>query len=632
MSDDQGMWGPPGPGPADGRPADGRPADGSPPTEPPTTEVDTGEAPPPRRSRTKVVVGIVGVLALVGAGVFAVSRLSGGESGGADTPEAAVESLFTALDAEDLLGAIDVLLPAERDTFRGPAEQFFDEMRRLEVLSEDADPTDLGGFDLLLEIDEMAVETTNVDDIANVQVTGQVSATVDGEELPIGDLILDNVDADPAELDTRSDSEEFTVPVTVVEDDGRWYVSAFYAVAEQARQGLSFDGEEELTIPETGVTPVGGDSPEDAMDNMIEALEGLDVEAMIASLNPDEWGALQRYAPLFLDDAEEAIAEADELSISIDDPVYEVTGSGDARSIEISELHAELTAQGETGTIDYTDGCWIVEAEGESFNSCDLGEEIPDLDETFDDPQPVQEFLDAASAAFEDYDNPGLIVEQVDGQWYLSPLATMSEQFFALTGALDRDELDQLIETGEGAANSIFDELSGDFDLGDLGQDDASADDGGVVSTVPTLPPVTVPSDSVPGDTVPEPTAEAAPGEQCYDEADPQEAADCFDRLIESGDVDPVSVDVYMRHPECGLAEAFWSGEYYSLPDARFMALVEEAAPCFQSLVREGGLTEGDLPYELSHPQCQEGRNWYRVLASDEDDSYFNRMTACAAG
>jgi len=633
---DQERWGPPGATPGPGQPSNAPPPPGA------ATEVVPSDAPSPRRSRGKVAVGVVGVVALVGAGVFAVSRLSGDEAGGAETPEEAVELLFTAVDAEDVLGAIDVLLPAERDTLREPAEQFFDEMRRLDVLSEDADPTSVGGVDVRLEIGEMDVETTNVEDIANVTVTGTASATVDGEELPIGELILDNVDGDPSELDTRTSSEEFTVPVTVVEDDGRWYVSAFYAVAEQARQSvadLSFDDDEieseEMLIPEEGVTPVGGDSPEDAMDNMVQAVEELDVEAIIAALNPDEWGALQRYAPLFLDDAQQSIDESGEVSISIDDPVYEVSGSGDTRSISISELHGELTVDGETATVDYADGCWVVAADGDSIDSCQIGEEMPELDDMFDDPEPVQDFLDAASAAFEDYENPGLIVEDVDGQWYLSPIATMSDQFFALTGALEREEVDQLIETGEGATESIFDEVF-NFDLS-VGDDDFATDEdtGGVADTLPpepatvptfeTLPPVTVP-----GETIPLPSVEGAAGDLCYTETDAQEAADCFGRLIESGDLDPVGVEVYMRHPECGLAEAFWAGEYYRLPDAEFMALVEQAAPCFQQLVQDGELTAGDLPYELSHPECLEGRNWYLALADDEDNTYFERLTACA--
>ena len=90
-----------------------------------------------------------------------------------------------------------------------------------------------------------------------------------------------------------------------MEEDGRWYLSLFYTSAESAREEA---GDED--IPEEGVTPDGGDSPEAAMDAILDAVEDLDLEAMIAALDPDEMQALQRYAPLFLDDAQAELDEA----------------------------------------------------------------------------------------------------------------------------------------------------------------------------------------------------------------------------------------------------------------------------------------------------------------------------------
>ena len=40
------------------------------------------------------------------------------------------------------------------------------------------------------------------------------------------------------------------------------------------------------------------------MDNLINAAAGLDLAKVIGALNPNEFEALQRYAPLFLDDAQ----------------------------------------------------------------------------------------------------------------------------------------------------------------------------------------------------------------------------------------------------------------------------------------------------------------------------------------
>lgn len=613
-----GAWGPPPAGSAE-TPV---PPSSTPPA-PPGPDV-TPEATPPDqpRSRAKLVVGVVAVAALVGAGVFAISRMAGSDAGGAESPEDAVRAFFDALDGEDALGAIDVLLPGERESLRDPAAELVDELRRLEVLSEDADASDVGGIDLQFQLDEVDVSETNVDDIVNVAVSGESSVTVDGEELPIGDLILDNVEIDQSELDTEQRTEEFDLPLTAVRDDGRWYVSAFYTLAETIRREATVEGEA-LDIPAEGLPAVGGDRPEDAIDNLIDATQRLDVAAIIASLNPDEFEALQRYAPLFLDDAQEAIAEQDDFEISIDDPVYDVSGSGDTRSISIAELHARITGEGEAATIDYADGCWIVAAQEERFDSCNLGDQLPQLDEILDNPEPVQDFLDVAQAAFDDYENPGIIVEQVDGQWYLSPMATAAEQFFALSGALDREEIDELVEAGERAVDATLDE-SLDFDLG-VDSDDFLDPSEGPVDTIEE--PVETLTTDVP---VTEDATATRAADECYGEIEADAAAACFRTLIDAGEIPAESVEIQMRHPECGLAEAFWAGEYYGLPDAEFARLTAAAAPCFQALLASGELNAGDLPYELSHPQCLEGRNWYTAM-SDEDDVYVDRFLDCVS-
>ena len=46
------------------------------------------------------------------------------------------------------------------------------------------------------------------------------------------------------------------------------------------------------------------------MDNLLEGLEALDLTRVVAALNPNEFQALQRYAPLFLADAQASLDEA----------------------------------------------------------------------------------------------------------------------------------------------------------------------------------------------------------------------------------------------------------------------------------------------------------------------------------
>ncbi len=245
---------------------------------------------------------------------------------GRKRPADAGLAFLEAIDNEDVLGMVDVLLPGERQALRGPLSELVDELRRLEVLSDDADASAVSGVDFVVENPTVVQDATNVDDIYNLTLSADLTGSIDGEELPVGDWIRDELGDELADLDETDTEEDTTFELTAVEEDGRWYLSMFHTIAESARAEA---GEPE--IPEEGVTPAGGDSPEAAMDVLLDAVEDLDLEAMIAALDPDEAQALQRYAPLFLDDAQaELDASLDEspLDVSITDRSYTVDGSG----------------------------------------------------------------------------------------------------------------------------------------------------------------------------------------------------------------------------------------------------------------------------------------------------------------
>ena len=248
--------------------------------------------------------------------------------------------------------------------------------------------------------------------------------------------------------------------------------------------------------------------------------------------------------------------------------------------------------------MELADGCWTMEAGGETVDSCEQLEDMPGLDEVLTDPQPIEDLLAAVQDAMTDYENPGFIVKQHDGQWFVSPLATLTEQLFAVVRALDRAEIEELRELATGAVDAIDEEAAGD---------------------VEDVPVASVPADSVPAD----------PTEGCYAEFDATSAAACFQDLLDAGAIDELSFPLFLQYPECGLADVSWSGEYYSLPDAEFIALVEETAPCFRALVDSGELDEYELPLEMSRPDCLEGRNWYAVV---DDEAYFDTLDECATG
>ena len=579
---DESIWGPPTAGPA------------------PVPVPVEPSSPPPHRSRGPIIAVVVGAVALIGAGVFAASQVFLDDSaGGADSPEAAGLALLDALDQEDALGAIDLLLPGERETLRQPLTELVDELTRIEVLSDDASLTKISGLDVQIGDGSVDVEPTNVDDIVNLKISAMATATVDGEALPIGELVRDVAEGEPSELDVAaSEPHPLDMGITAVREDDRWYLSAGYTLAESARAEMGED------IPETGVAPVGGDSPEDAMDNLLEGLVALDLTRLIAALNPNEFQALQRYAPLFLTDAQTALDEAG-VSLTAEDAEYTVSGDGDQRLVAIDRLHIAFSSADGDGTVTLDDGCWKVEAGGESLDSCDPAD-MAVVEGDFEGSETIEDLAASLEAAFADVEQFGFAVQRVDGEWYFSPIATMTDSMLTMLRALSREEIEDLQVKIEDAVDVLFGS-GASFDAEELVEDysmpgdDETTDTGGGISD---------------------------PTNECFAESESGDAADCFQALVEEGSIEAQDVPLYLRFPECGLAELWWSGDYFSMSDDDFVAAATDAAPCFEALVTAGELEDWELPIELAAPECLDGRNFYNV----DDDEYFQAVSECANG
>lgn len=555
--------------------------------------------PVPGRSRKKLIGAVAGVGALLAASTFAVVSVLGNDSaGGASSPEAVGRQLFEAVGNEDVLGMIDLLLPGERETFREPVIDLFDNLRRIEVLDSSASLDRFGGIDYQFSDLEVTTEPTAADDIVRVVVDGAVSFSVDGDKVPLGNLLVDEVfDGERPDMTMDELNDEIGgTTLAAVERDGRWYLSLFYSIAENAR------GDREL--PAEGLQATGADSPEQAVDQLLSALEAQDVEALIASLDPTEAEALQRYAPLFLDDAQQGLSDAG-IEWSITDRAYSVEGSGSRRHVDIDSFtfQASSTEDESSVAIAFVDGCATIEIDGESVDTCadgsgEVGSVLGDIGLT--DDGSGQEFSDALQRAVEGYSPRGIAVHEVDGEWYVSLLRTGFDFYNDFLGALDKQEIVDIIDAASNLTLAID-----PFGLDEsMGLDDSTVLDGdlGVIT---------------------DPDTEAL--DACYAKAEATEALACLQGGLADGSIDPMLVPATLRHPECGVAELYWSA-IYSMSDADFTSMATAASPCFLDLIARGELDSFEVPYELVAPQCLEGINWY--LSSDTEFS--NRFFNCA--
>ncbi len=617
-----GTWQPPDPG-AVPPPPPGSGGGFEPPIVPLEPAPGAEAAPNGGRSRGKVIAAVVGAVAIIGAGVFAITRIAGDEAsaGGAESPEDAANAFLDAIDQEDVLGIVDVLLPGEQETFRQPIQDLASELKRLEVVSDDS-LGDISGFDISITDRDVQVEQTNIPDIVDLAITAKVGGSIDGAQLPIGDWIRDNVgDEQLAELDEQATPEESDLQLAAVRQDGRWYISVFYSIAEQARRDAGI-----AEIPAGTVALNGGDSPQDAVDKLLAYTANLDLAWMIGALNPNEFEALQRYAPLFLDDAQ-ADVDSGTVSIDLGDTEYDVRGSGDRRSVLVKKLTFTVTADGEEMTVNVDDGCVTVKAADNETHTC-AGEppELSDLDEIFGSTEAadrVRELLSSFQDAIGDAESPGIVVQKVDGSWYVSPIATATDALLALSGAFTRDELESLWEQAQELVQWFEEQAPDEFSQ--LDDYDLAPDD---TSPAPVEPGTGDVEEGSTKATTATSVAENPTG-ACFDEDDATAAAACFQGLVTAGEIDAFEVPWYLAHPECGAADAAWTGAYFSLPDADFVAFVGEIAPCFQDLVANGTVEDYVLPPELLKPECLDGRNWYTAA---DDQAYLDAFQACAYG
>ncbi len=282
------------------------------------------EQPTPKRR----IAGIGALVVALGGG-FALTTIAatGGHDGGASTPEAAVEAFVDALEDRDVLGALDLLDPAESDALVDVVRRSADEAVRVGLLSDDADLSDVAGASLGVEGLVLTTELIATD-LAVVHLSeGVVDVRFDMAALPFGDELRSRT-AEGGVIGEPTDLAEEDLNIATVRRSGRWYVSVGFSIAEAARRGAGV----EYPV-EAAAAPEGFGSPVAAATAFWERLAGFDIRGAVAMAAPGEGDALARYASLWLPSAERALADARSsgTSVTISGLEFDVQGDGDHR-------------------------------------------------------------------------------------------------------------------------------------------------------------------------------------------------------------------------------------------------------------------------------------------------------------
>jgi hypothetical protein len=355
------------------------------------------------------VLAVLVALALIGGIVGAVLVA---KDGGGNSPEDAVRKLATAAQQRDGIGVIEALLPSERDAVRTPVNNIVTELKRLQVIKQDADLRHIPGVDTTITGLTLSTQTL-ADNVADVSVTGGKVTVVGDAKQITGSAIKSDLKPQTQETDLASKH----IILATVKESGRWYVSLAYSVAEAARR----DAKQPPPPFGHGVAAKGTDSPEAAVRDAITAATSLDVRRLIELTPPDEMAALHDYAPLFIADAEKAAADAkaNGPKVQVTKLDLATTMAGDRAHVAIKGFTASWTSDGKQESV-----AW----DGKCITITPAPEDLPQMCAGGNTQQSLPPNL-----AF------SITTVQRNGAWYISPVGTLLDMVVSTLKALPTD-------------------------------------------------------------------------------------------------------------------------------------------------------------------------------------------------
>jgi hypothetical protein len=499
-------------------------------------------------------MAVVAVVAVLATGL-AVTQLMAAD--GAESPEAAVQAFFDAVDQEDALGVLESLSPSERDVLVPSVQALAAQLTELDVAGDDLDLEKVGGLDL--RIDGLELRTKGLHpDVAAVEITGGTIATsARFRDLPMGRVLDAAMDEQTGrDLDDQvKGAEPLDFTLATVRGDEGWHVSLLYSLAEAERE---HDG---APVPDfgNGIPARGADSPEGAVDAMVEAFNDGDHDRMVELTPPDTMAVLHDYGPGLLIDE----TDGDDGSARLEDvQLGEPEGSGDTRRLPVQGYRYVEASGGDDTSIVY-DGSCITFGLTRNTDGDDPLAGDPDrlcVAGTYE-ADSVTGFLAEPVPIGPLWFGPGsgnVVVVERDGAWYVDPSRSLISSLLVNLGGMSADQVDLSVEYWAAVLNG-----DGDAPYGLFGPDayqdcpgveppgedatfeerrdaglrceeawvDAEGADGDVIHECTTATPEEGVDESCAEGSIGEPADEPLPEDACYDSDDQAEVEACITAL-----------------------------------------------------------------------------------------------------
>ncbi len=303
-------------------------------------------------------LGVVGLLAI---GFLALRFLTGGgDVGGADSPEAVVEEMVAAINAQDPLALVDLMAPDELDGVDQLVEdgaQYIDDLGLRTLLDENTE--DGSSIDVVIDIEADRVDVSMEGEsaaIVSFELSGDIEAS--GNDAMSDTLGEDEISFDSRDLDSSFPTQSGDLEMIVVELDGKWFFSPMLTTGHYIVEAAGLPSGEYDDIG--GDRDPGGESPVEAIEALVEVINNPDADALAGVLG----GGEGRVALAFRDAIDDAFAEIDtgefryEVSVETDD-----LGSG---RVELEEIELRVAGDfGDSATVLIEEDCLEFRDNGE---------------------------------------------------------------------------------------------------------------------------------------------------------------------------------------------------------------------------------------------------------------------------
>ncbi len=396
--------------------------------------------PTPPRRRTRLMAPIAAGVLLAGGGAATYVTLSDTSSGGgAGSPRAAVQTIVDDINSSDLVGMLDALAPAERTSIADPLIKDFDELKRIKILSPDADLGHVSGVGVHVTNLEYGPTVVINDHVQIVQLTGgTVHASGTASRLPLAREFVQQ--AFPHGLPAGSSTQTVDIadgvkqlghPIRIATEKvgGHWYPSVLYTIADTAAT------QAHLPPPSASdaVPAVGASSPEDAVRTMVRALIAGNVPEAIQVLAPDELAVMHDYGGMITQSVDSYRAPFTLGELDLDSR----PGPGDSMLVSLTSL--VLSGSGGDVRLTINGDCVQLSGPGgtKQFCTADVVKEIRAAARTAlgrpltaAEGRTLHDLVGNTNVV-----GGGIVTTKAHGEWYVNPLRTI---FGGTTSFLDR--------------------------------------------------------------------------------------------------------------------------------------------------------------------------------------------------